>query len=148
MIKETFANTWLQNTNTARAKFIDYKINPKHKIKLKTLTTTIQIVWKKTIVAKSQNCIEMLENKHAPIIYFPMNDIYDEFFIPSSQATYCPYKGDAAYWSLRSKTEEAANAVWSYPTPVHALLPIMHHRAFYLDSMGANFGLQLNIIQG
>lgn len=146
MTKQTAQATWIQNTNIARTNFINYKLDPSHTIELKLLKKRIQVIWNDTLVANSHNCIQMSEKNHAAMIYFPREDTYDELFSSSNKATYCPYKGDAAYWSLHTDTEEAENSVWSYPTPVHTLLPIMNYRAFYLDSMGATFSLKLNII--
>jgi uncharacterized protein (DUF427 family) len=35
----------------------------------------------------------------------------------SDRTTYCPYKGDAAYFSIPVGGERSIDAVWSYETP-------------------------------
>ncbi|MEV0715416.1 DUF427 domain-containing protein, partial [Asanoa sp. NPDC050611] len=48
---------------------------------------------------------------------------------PSDQLTYCPYKGQASYWS----TESRPNVVWSYQRPLPDAGPIAGLVAFYDD---------------
>ena len=50
---------------------------------------------------------------------------------PSSHETYCPYKGDASYYSLRDDERSADDAVWTYRTPYDAVAEIADHVAFY-----------------
>ena len=53
--------------------------------------------------------------------------------IRSSLVTHCPYKGDAAYWSIRSGERVVDNAVWSYETPYDEVVEIREHLSFYPD---------------
>jgi uncharacterized protein (DUF427 family) len=46
---------------------------------------------------------------------------------------YCPYKGDAAYYTLKVDGCTAEDAVWTYETPYAAVVPIRDHLAFYPD---------------
>ena len=39
----------------------------------------------------------------------------------SSHTTYCPYKGDAAYYSIPVGGTRSINAVWTYETPFEAM---------------------------
>ncbi|WP_106795448.1 DUF427 domain-containing protein [Rhizobium sp. H4] len=47
--------------------------------------------------------------------------------------THCPYKGDAAYYSIIPGGERAENAVWTYEVPNAAVSNIKGHLAFYPD---------------
>ena len=49
----------------------------------------------------------------------------------SAHATYCPYKGDCAYFSIPSGRELAINAVWTYEAPYQAIAAIRNRLAFY-----------------
>jgi uncharacterized protein (DUF427 family) len=51
----------------------------------------------------------------------------------TDNATYCPYKGDAAYYSIAVGGERAVNAVWTYEAPYDAVATIKDHLAFYPD---------------
>ncbi len=37
---------------------------------------------------------------------------------PTSLTTRCPYKGQAAYWSVTLGDQIVKNVVWSYPNPI------------------------------
>ena len=50
---------------------------------------------------------------------------------PTDHQTYCPFKGDASYYSLRDGDRVAENAVWSYVTPYDSVSEIAGHVAFY-----------------
>ena len=51
----------------------------------------------------------------------------------TDHATYCPYKGDCAYFSIPLGGDRASNAVWTYETPYAAVKSIRDHLAFYPD---------------
>lgn len=51
----------------------------------------------------------------------------------SDLTTYCPYKGDANYYSIRALGEVGENCVWTYETPFDAVGEIAGYLAFYPD---------------
>ena len=51
----------------------------------------------------------------------------------STHVTYCPYKGDCAYYSIPLGGERSVNAVWTYEAPYAAVAEIKDHLAFYAD---------------
>ena len=55
----------------------------------------------------------------------------------SAHETYCPYKGDCAYFSIPAGGERAINAVWTYEAPYAAVLAIRYYLAFYPDRVDA-----------
>jgi uncharacterized protein (DUF427 family) len=55
----------------------------------------------------------------------------------TDHATYCPYKGDASYFSIPLGGERSRNAIWSYENPYEAVAEIRDHLAFYPDRVDA-----------
>ena len=55
----------------------------------------------------------------------------------TDRATYCPYKGDARYFSIPMGGERSTDAVWTYETPYAAVADIKDHLAFYPDRVDA-----------
>jgi uncharacterized protein (DUF427 family) len=55
----------------------------------------------------------------------------------TSHATYCPYKGECAYYSVPAGGERSVNAVWTYESPFAAVSAIASHLAFYPDRVDA-----------
>ena len=51
----------------------------------------------------------------------------------SEHTTYCPYKGDASYYSIPAGGGRSFNAVWTYETPFKAMAQIKDYVAFYPD---------------
>jgi uncharacterized protein (DUF427 family) len=49
----------------------------------------------------------------------------------SDHRTYCPYKGDASYFTILAGGRSADNAVWSYEQPFPAMAAIKDYLAFY-----------------
>ncbi len=55
----------------------------------------------------------------------------------TDRTTYCPYKGDAAYFSIPRGGERSINAVWRYEAPYAAVTPIKDYLAFYPERVDA-----------
>jgi uncharacterized protein (DUF427 family) len=55
----------------------------------------------------------------------------------TEHTSYCPYKGDAAYYSIPAGGERSVNAVWTYESPHAAVAEIKDHLAFYPDRVDA-----------
>ena len=49
----------------------------------------------------------------------------------TAHKTHCPYKGDAAYYTIQVGGRAAENAVWTYEAPYPAVAAIKGHLAFY-----------------
>jgi uncharacterized protein (DUF427 family) len=63
--------------------------------------------------------------------YFPADDVNAEALAPSSNSSFCPYKGIAdRYWDARAD-EPVRNAAWSYSDPYPAVHKIKDRVAFY-----------------
>jgi uncharacterized protein (DUF427 family) len=55
----------------------------------------------------------------------------------STHSTYCPFKGDAAYWTIHAGDRAAENAVWSYEIPFEEVSEIGEFLAFYSNRVDA-----------
>ena len=55
----------------------------------------------------------------------------------TAHQTYCPYKGECAYYSIPAGGERSINAVWSYEAPYVAVSPIREYLAFDPDRVDA-----------
>jgi uncharacterized protein (DUF427 family) len=63
--------------------------------------------------------------------YIPREDVKMEFLAPSDHKSFCPYKGEASYFTLQSAQRTEENAVWCYREPYKAVEAIAGHLAFY-----------------
>ncbi len=105
--------------------------SPNHPITIEPNRKRVRVVFNGRVVADTTRALTLKEASLRPVQYIPRADADMRFFVRSAQTTYCPYKGDAAYFSLRVDGRTAENAVWTYEAPYPAMAPIKEHLAFY-----------------
>jgi uncharacterized protein (DUF427 family) len=84
-------------------------------------------------IADSTHALTLKESSYRPVQYIPREDVDMALLERSRHATHCPYKGDAAYYSVRVNGRGVENAVWTYESPYDAVAAIKGHLAFYPD---------------
>jgi uncharacterized protein (DUF427 family) len=84
-----------------------------------------------TVLADSRDALTLREAGYPAVQYIPRKDVDMTLLERSAHATYCPYKGDCAYFSIPSGGERAVNAVWTYEAPYDAVAAIRDCLAFY-----------------
>lgn len=58
------------------------------------------------------------ESNLLPRLYVPFEDFDASLLEPTDHHTHCPFKGDAAYWSVRVGDRVEDDAIWAYPQPI------------------------------
>ncbi|MBN8810340.1 MULTISPECIES: DUF427 domain-containing protein [unclassified Sphingomonas] len=86
------------------------------------------------VIADTRRALELREANYPPVLYIPRADADMASLQRTDHASYCPYKGEASYFSIRGG---AGNAVWSYEAPHAAVAEIRDHLAFYPDRVEA-----------
>lgn len=89
------------------------------------------------IVADTRRALVMRAPDTPDQQYIPRDDVDMTRLQRTELVTHCPYKGDAAYWSIRSGPRTVENAVWSYEAPYERMAPIAGYLAFYADRVDA-----------
>jgi uncharacterized protein (DUF427 family) len=95
----------------------------------------VRVMFGGETVADSKRAKLLHETGHLPVYYFPEEDLRMDLLEESDHATYCPFKGDASYWSVRVGDKVSENAVWSYPDPIDSAPPLAGYLAFYWHLM-------------
>jgi len=83
------------------------------------------------VIADSHAAMSLKEADYPPVLYIPRADADMTLLERTDHRTYCPYKGDCSYYSIRPGGDRSANAVWSYENPYPAVAEIEGHLAFY-----------------
>ncbi len=83
------------------------------------------------VIGETKSALELSEDGHAPVIYFPRENVAMAFLDATEKSTHCPYKGDATYFTLHTKNGPIENAAWSYDDPFEGVSEIKGHLAFY-----------------
>jgi uncharacterized protein (DUF427 family) len=89
------------------------------------------------IIAVTQNALTLHEAGYPPVYYIPRSDVNMTLLERSDHTSYCPYKGDASYYSIPLGGERSANAVWTYEHPHAAVAAIKDYLAFYPSRVDA-----------
>ena len=84
-------------------------------------------------IADSTAALEVRESFHETVIYFPPDDVDAARLERTAHATRCPFKGDAAYYSIVTAAGRHENAVWVYEAPMEEVAGLGGHLAFYTD---------------
>ncbi len=87
------------------------------------------------VIAESDHALTLTEATIPPVQYVPLDDVDSSLLERTDHSTYCPYKGEAAYYSLVAGDDHAENVVWTYETPYEAVAEIAGHVAFYPDQV-------------
>ena|SRR5579872_5578456 len=106
---------------------------PDHPITIEPAPKRVRVIFNGEVIAESAHALILREASLRPVAYIPRTDADMRFFTRTAHATHCPYKGDAAYYSLAAGGNVAENAVWTYETPFPAVAAIKEHLAFYPD---------------
>jgi uncharacterized protein (DUF427 family) len=110
---------------------------PDHPITIERNPKRVRVSFNGRVVADTVRALTLREASLRPVQYIPRADADMAALVRTTHATHCPYKGDAAYYSLEVDGRTSANAVWTYETPFVAMAEIKDHLAFYPSRVDA-----------
>ena len=110
---------------------------PDHPIAITPHPARVVVTAGGRVVADSRNALALREAGYPPVLYLPRADVDLTQLERTDHATYCPYKGGAAYYSVPAGGERSANAVWTYEAPYDAVSAIKDRLAFYPNRVDA-----------
>ena len=82
--------------------------------------------WNGKVIASSNNIVKVDGNA-----YFPLEDLDQAYFEPSSHTTECGWKGTASYYNINVDGKVNENAAWFYASPKEAAKQIKGRVAFW-----------------
>ena len=86
----------------------------------------MKAIWNGSVIAESDDTV-VVENNH----YFPLDTVNRDMLIETQHTSFCPWKGTAAYFSIRVAGETNENAAFCYPEPKEAASAIKGRVAFW-----------------
>jgi len=85
-------------------------------------------------VADTRAALRLGESNYPAVQYIPLEDVVQEVLTRTDTHTYCPYKGDASYYSVTTAAGATVDdVIWTYERPHAAVREIAGHVAFYPD---------------
>ena len=83
-------------------------------------------------VAESDSALSLAEASYPVVQYIPLADVDQSLLRRTDSHTYCPYKGEASYYSLQTPDGHTeTDLIWTYEQPYDAVAEIAGHVAFY-----------------
>jgi uncharacterized protein (DUF427 family) len=106
---------------------------PDHPIEIQPNPSRVVVTVGGKVIADTVEALTLSEAGYAAVQYIPRRDVDMAALVRSDHVTYCPYKGEASYFSIPIGGARSTNAVWTYETPFPAMAAIKDYVAFYPD---------------
>ena len=90
---------------------------PDHPIAIAPSGQRVRVLFNGAAVADTTRALVMDEAAYKPVFYIPRGDAKLALLTKTAHGTYCPYKGDASYYTIRVGDRVSDNAIWSYEQP-------------------------------
>ena len=110
---------------------------PDHPITIEPNPGRVVVTLGGRVIADTRAALTLREASYPPVQYIPRKDVDMAALARSATTTYCPYKGEAAYFSIPAGGERSVDAIWTYEAPYDAVAEIKDHLAFYPDRIDA-----------
>jgi uncharacterized protein (DUF427 family) len=110
---------------------------PDHPITIEPNPGRVIVTLGGRVIADTSEALTLREASYPPVQYIPRKDVDMAALTRSATTTYCPYKGEAAYFSIPAGGERSVDAIWTYEAPYSAVGEIKDHLAFYPDRIDA-----------
>jgi len=105
--------------------------SPDHPIRIERNPSRVVVTLAGKVIADTVDALTLREASYPPVHYIPRKDVDMAALERTQHSTYCPYKGDASYYSIPAGAERSVNAIWTYEAPYEAVAAIRDHMSFY-----------------
>jgi uncharacterized protein (DUF427 family) len=105
--------------------------NPDHPIGVVAEGSHVVVSVAGRVIADTRLALTLREASYPAVFYIPRSDVDLSLLQRTDHTTYCPYKGDCAYYSIPAGGDRSINAVWTYEQPFASVAEIKDHLAFY-----------------
>ncbi|QRM50143.1 DUF427 domain-containing protein [Rhizobium sp. BG6] len=106
---------------------------PDHPITIDPSSSRVVVTAGGRVIADSRRALTLKEASYPVVQYIPREDVNLSLVERTDHHSYCPYKGEASYFSILPGGERSKNAIWTYEDPYGAVEEIAGYFAFYPD---------------
>ena len=106
---------------------------PDHSITIEPNPAHVVVSIAGRVLADTQNALTLREAGYPPVQYIPLEDVNRSLIQETDHTSYCPFKGDAGYYSIPIGGERSVNAIWTYRDPHAVVAEIKDRVAYYPD---------------
>jgi uncharacterized protein (DUF427 family) len=109
---------------------VSHPRDPFHRVDILRSSRQVRVELDGTVLAESGAPHLVFETDLPLRFYLPREAMRVELE-PSAKRTYCPYKGQASYWSFDADSERHEHLAWTYEQPLHDAAPLAGLVAFF-----------------
>jgi uncharacterized protein (DUF427 family) len=111
-----------------------------HPITVAPTASPVAVRLNGVVLAQTTKALTLQEAGYPAVQYVPLGDVDAALIRPSDTQTYCPYKGDASYYTIEVDGADLPDAIWTYTEPYPAVADIAGHVAFYPNKVDITVG--------
>ena len=104
--------------------------DPFHRVDMRRSSRRVRVERNGELLAESSRATLLFETGLPTRFYLPREDVALDL-LPSARQTYCPYKGQASYWSFEVAGRLHPDLAWSYEDPLQDAAQVTGLVAFY-----------------
>ena len=104
--------------------------NPEHCVETAPARAHVRVLLDGAVIAETANAVALTESGYPLRAYIPIEDVAEDALTPSEKSTYCRFKGQASYWSVKAGDRTVDNAAWGYHEPYDEVAAIADHVCF------------------
>ena len=110
---------------------------PDHPITIARNPKRVVVTLGGKIIADTTEALTLREAAYPAVQYVPRKHVDMAALSRTDTHTYCPYKGEASYFSIPAGDARSVDAIWTYEAPYDSVGEIKDHLAFYPDRVDA-----------
>jgi len=94
-----------------------HREHPGHQVRERRVPGKLRAQLGDDVLAESTRVIEVDEDGNPPRYYFPREDVRMDRMSASDTRTYCPFKGEASYFTMEFMDGRMPDAAWTLRQP-------------------------------
>jgi uncharacterized protein (DUF427 family) len=115
--------------------------NAGHPITIEPTKGRVQVHVNGELVADTTSALVLQEATLPAVQYIPITDVAQDRLTRTDTHTYCPFKGEASYYSVTTAAGDTVDdVIWFYEEPYPAVAAIAGHVAFYPNKAEVTVG--------
>lgn len=120
------ADLWLQEDEPVRGHLRD----PYHRVDVYESSRRVKVKANGTVIAETDRPKLLFETSLPPRPYLLRSDVLPGILEQSQTTSFCPYKGEATWWNVRTTDGVIQDAAWSYEAPLPEAGKAVGHLSF------------------
>jgi len=110
-----------------------HREHPEHHVDERRVPGRLRALLGADVLADSDDVIEVDEDGNPPRYYFARDDVRMDRMSASDTRTYCPFKGEASYFTMEFLDGQMPDAAWTLKEPYDEHADLKDRVAFYSE---------------